>query len=73
MTKKPKARTFKLVREKDVSGVSGTGIVAEGIEWTSGKVTVCWLGTFGTIEQADNIHQIEVLHGHSGNTKVVWD
>ena len=55
-------RRFKLVRNEDVSGVSGTGVVAEGIEWTNGNVSVCWLGTFFTIETAANIHTIERIH-----------
>ena len=67
------ARTFRLIRTEDISGISGTGVVAEGCEWENGKVTVCWLGTYGTIEQADNLHQIEKLHGHGGRTYVEWD
>ena len=66
-------RSFRLVRTEDVSGVSGTGAVAEGVEWTNGKVTICWLGTFGTISVLDNLHQLEHLHGHEGKTTVVWN
>lgn len=33
-------RTFLLVRTYDVSGVSGTGIAAEGIEFTDGAVAL---------------------------------
>ena len=65
-------RRFKLVRNEDVSGVSGTGVVAEGIEWTNGNVSVCWLGTFFTIETAANIHTIERIHGHGGRTRIEW-
>lgn len=65
-------RTFKLVRDEDVSGISGTGVVAEGIEYTNGKVSMCWRGDFHTIENADNIHVIEYLHGHQGRTRIVW-
>jgi hypothetical protein len=66
-------RKFKLVRDEDVSGVSGTGTVAEGVEWTNGKVQMCWLGTFAIIEAADSIHVIEAIHGHGGKTRVVWE
>ena len=31
-------RLFVLLREEDVTGVSGTGIVAEGVEWQDGRV-----------------------------------
>lgn len=65
-------RTFRLIRTEDVSGISGTGAVAEGVEWTNGKVTMCWLGTYHTIEEADSIHVIEAVHGHGGKTYVEW-
>lgn len=33
-------RTFRLVRDEDVSGVSGTGAVADGVRWPDGTVTL---------------------------------
>lgn len=65
-------RTFNLVRKEDVSGISGTGVVAEGIEWTNGRVSMCWLGTYHIIEDVDSIHVIEAVHGHNGRTVVEW-
>ena len=65
-------RLFDLVRDEDISGISGTGKVAEGIEWSNGKVHMCWLGTLHTIEAADAIHIIEKIHGHGGRTRVVF-
>lgn len=65
-------RRFHLIRKVDHSGVSGTGKVAEGIEWTNGKVDMCWLGTFHIIEQADSIHVIEAVHGHGGSSYIEW-
>lgn len=65
-------RTFRLVRKEDVSGISGTGVIAEGVEWTSGKVSICWLGTFSSTAQFDNLHQLEHIHGHEGRTYVEW-
>ena len=66
-------RTFKLHRTVDHSGLSGIGDVAEGVEWTNGKVTMCWLGTYHIIEEADSIHVIVAVHGHHGATTVIWD
>ncbi len=68
-----KPRLFWLERTEDVSGVSGTGRIAEGVEWTNGMVTVSWLGTFHSIETVLNIHTIEAIHGHDGRTKIVWE
>jgi len=66
-------RTFKLIRNEDVSGVSGTGVVAEGVEFHDGQVTMSWFGRHHTIEVAPNITDVEEIHGHDGRTKVVWD
>lgn len=65
-------RNFKLVRKEDVSGVSGTGVVAEGVVWTGGRVHLHWLGTHQTFEQLDNIQEVEEIHGHGGRTYVEW-
>ena len=65
-------RLFKLVREKDISGVSGTGIVAEGVEFTDGTVAMKWLTHLSILEHAPNIHTIEAVHGHGGSTRVEW-
>lgn len=65
-------RTFQLVRKVDVSGVSGTGVVAEGVEFHDGRVAMSWFGKFHTIEVAPSIEDIVAIHGHEGATEVVW-
>ena len=65
-------RRFQLVRKEDVSGISGVGVVAEGVEFANGEVAMCWLGTYRIIENAANIHTIEHIHGHGGKTLVNW-
>lgn len=37
-------RTFVLNRHRDISGVSGTGLVAEGVVWSDGAVALRWPG-----------------------------
>lgn len=66
-------RTFKLIRTKDISGVSGTGAVAEGVEFDDGQVVICWLSKYHSIGVFDNILCLEKIHGHEGSTKVVFD
>jgi len=66
-------RTFKLVRAVDVSGISGTGVVAEGVEFTGSKVALHWLGDVSTVELFDNIEALIDIHGHDGSTNVVYD
>jgi hypothetical protein len=73
-------RRFQLVRDLDVTGVSGTGIVAEGVVFTDGTTVVRWLKT-GTarpdvVEPTTVIHpdvaNVLALHGHGGSTWVSW-
>ena len=40
------ARRFELHRDDDVSGVSGTGVVAEGVLFSSGRVALEWLSAW---------------------------
>lgn len=69
------ARRFVLQRTQDISGVSGVGIVADGVLFASGFVVLCWritaagvpgLGIYRTMED------VEKIHGHNGATKIVW-
>lgn len=65
-------RNFHLVRNEDVSGVSGTGIVAEGVEFSNGSCVMHWLSKLGSIAIYDKAADIEIIHGHEGRTKVVY-
>lgn len=65
-------RRFKVKREEDESGISGTGVVAEGVEFENGKVVIQWLSHKPSVTVFDNIKHIKDLHGHGGKTKVVW-
>ena len=64
-------RRFTLVRIEDESNVSGTGKVAEGIEFSSGKVVMTWLSHHNAVNFYDSIKTVEEIHGHSGKTKIV--
>ena len=65
-------RRFYLVRMEDPSGISGTGRVAEGLEFDNGSVAMCWLTKYHIIETAPNAHTIEAVHGHGGRTHIEW-
>ena len=66
----PAARLFHMVRTRDVSGVSGTGVVALGTQYPSGKCTISWLGELSCIGVYDSLDQLLAIHGHGGNTQV---
>jgi hypothetical protein len=67
-----KCRRFWLYRKEDPSGVSGTGYVAEGVEWTDGRVDVRFLSSHKTDNGFPNLKEMHNLHGHEGDTEVVW-
>ena len=67
------SRTFVLRRVVDESGISGTGDVAEGIEFSNGKCALCWLTRYRSVAVYDSIRELEAIHGHDGKTQVVWD
>jgi len=66
-------RRFHLTRGEDVSGVSGIGIVAEGVQFHDGQVALSWFGRFHTVTIAPDIDTIERIHGHEGSTIVEWE
>lgn len=66
-------KTFKLLREVDISGVSGTGVVAEGCQLHNGKCILSWYGDLTSIEVTDSIEDLISIHGHQGSTRVVWE
>lgn len=67
-----KLRLFDLVRDTDVSGVSGTGYVAEGVVFSDGVAVIRWRGENRSTAIYESIHQLEIIHGHDGKTKVVF-
>ncbi|MFD3407015.1 hypothetical protein ACFWUU_40405 [Kribbella sp. NPDC058693] len=65
-------RRFLLHRHVDVSGVSGTGPVAEGVEFSDGTATVRWLSDTPCTAVWPNLAAVLAVHGHDGKTVVLW-
>ena len=65
-------RLFQLVRKEDVSGVSGTGLVAEGVEFHDGQVVLSWFGQHHSIGIHPNIQEVVAIHGHGGKSYIEW-
>lgn len=65
-------RRFHLVRRKDPSGVSGTGVVAEGAVWSSGAVALHWPGHPRATSVWGSLEDLVAAHGHNGSTVVEW-
>lgn len=66
-------RTFQLRRDVDVTGVSGTGVIADGAEFENGKVALCWRGERSSVSVWDSLAVMQDVHGHDGATRVIWN
>lgn len=66
-------RVFFLLRHVDVSGVTGTGIVAEGTEWTDGSVSLRWRHEHAsTTFYEAGVRAVLAVHGHRGASEVIY-
>lgn len=66
-------RRFVLDRVIDVTGVSGVGLIAEGMEWSDGTASVRWTGEHNSITYwPGGVQVLEAVHGHGGATKVIY-
>lgn len=61
------------MRIEDESGVSGTGTVAEGMEFSNGMCALSWLTEMHSVAVYPNVKQLEAIHGHNGRTRVVFE
>ena len=66
-------KTFYLERKEDVSGVSGTGRVAIGAIYPSGRAVIEWLTESRSINIYESVSDVEKIHGHEGRTILVWN
>jgi len=68
---KERLREYYLQRNEDFSGVSGTGIVAQGVVMPSGKCIHEWSESYVTSHNIyPNINAVQHIHGHEGRTIV---
>lgn len=65
-------RRFNLVRNEDETGISGTGTVAQGIQFDTGRCAMAWLTSVSSIAVYDSIEDLVKIHGHGGKTVVEW-
>lgn len=63
---------FRLIRHTDVTGASGTGHVADGVQWPDGTATIRWRGDRPSTVNWDNITHAKAIHGHGGATVIEW-
>jgi hypothetical protein len=56
----------------DETGVSGTGVVAEGCAYTDGSVAIRWMSAVPSWNLYSSVADMEKITGHNGKTKVIW-
>jgi hypothetical protein len=60
------------MRHHDLTGVSGVGTVAGGVEFTDGTVCLRWNSSLSSVAYYKSISDVNDIHGHDGLTKVEW-
>ena len=55
-----------------ISGVSGVGIIAEGVQFTDGTVTLRWLTKYHSTGIYESMDHCMAIHSHNGKTTVEW-
>lgn len=68
----PTFKRFVLVRDADVSGISGTGIVCYGVQFPDGKCVTRWRSERAQTCVWDSLSDVEAIHGHAGATRIEW-
>ena len=63
-------RDFILIREKAVTGRSGTGVIAEGAIFQDGQAVLKWLREPYALGIFASVEELLSVHGHEGNTYV---
>lgn len=63
---------FETVRTADPSGVSGIGVVAEGVQFTDGTCVLRWLTERTSTAIYASMADLTAIHGHDGATTVRW-
>ena len=63
-------RRFVLIRTEDLTGVSGTGEVAEGTVFSSGLAVIRWLQEPYAMGVYQNLDDVIFVHGHEGRTQL---
>lgn len=74
-------KTFLMNRKKDETGVSGTGVILEGVLFHNGKVVVCWktehrphgAASIGVYDSFDDFNEVHIVTHPGNETEVLWE
>ncbi len=65
-------RRFELHRDTDITGVSGTGVVARGVKFDDGVTVIRWVGDKPSTVIWQHFDDAVSIHGHDGATRFVF-
>ena len=66
-----KVQPFYLLRKIDPTGISGVGVVAQGVILSSGRCIIEWTSFHTSINIYNSLDAIKELHGHNGDTEII--
>lgn len=61
---------YKFIREQDVSGISGTGYVADVVEFEDGTCVMHWNTNPSSTAHYDSVNDLMKIHSHDGRAKL---
>ncbi len=64
-------KLFHFYRSSDVSGVSGTGPVVEGVEFSNGWCALRWISEMSSLCFYRSLTDVKRIHGHGGGTEII--
>lgn len=65
-------RRFEMHRHNDVSGISGTGVVAEGVLFDDNSAVIKWKSDKPSTVIWQNFDHAISVHSHNGGTEFVF-
>lgn len=64
-------KLFHFYRIQDETGVSGTGPVVEGVQFTNGWCVIRWISAKSSICFYQSLEEVKAIHGHGGKTEII--
>ena len=66
-------KLFWLNRKEDLKGISGTGIVAEGVVFENGQAVLRWRGRHSSLAIYHSVKEMMMVHNHHNQTELIYD
>ncbi|MGZ6332877.1 MAG: hypothetical protein ACXWPM_02115 [Bdellovibrionota bacterium] len=64
-------KLFHFYRLEDYSGVSGTGPVVEGVQFSNGWCALRWISGKSSMCFYQSLEDVKAIHSHGGRTEVI--